>query len=138
MLGWGEASAWHRRLAGLHCIPTATQMTGKPSKGGLLCNSGQKLCYPEASAQRLSGRSGQRRGKRRGSRRKEEEEKDWSGAASDQQRSSSTIQLQYPSTASRAQFCLLCCQPEPMPGALTARMSLFTLRDPCRLLVWSG
>ena len=43
MLGWGEASAWHRRLAGLHCIPTATQMTGKPSKGGLLCNSDQKL-----------------------------------------------------------------------------------------------
>ena len=32
MLGWGEASAWHRRLGGLHCIPTATQMTGKPSR----------------------------------------------------------------------------------------------------------
>ena len=35
MLGWGEASAWHRRLGGLHCIPAAIQMTGKPSRGFL-------------------------------------------------------------------------------------------------------
>ena len=28
-------------------------------------------------------------------------------------------------TADSAQFCLLCCQPEPIPGSLSARLSLF-------------
>ena len=43
-----------------------------------------------------------------------------------------------PTTASSAWFCLLCCQPEPIPRSLSARMSQFTLWDPCRLLAWSG
>ena len=66
---------------------------------------------------------------------KQQQHKGWSGAASDQQRSSSTIQPQCPSTACRAQFCLLCCQPEPVPRSLAARMSQLTPRDPCRLHV---
>ena len=44
----------------------------------------------------------------------------------------------YPSTASSAQFFMLCCQPETFPGSLAARMSQFTPWDPCRLLAWSG
>ena len=47
--------------------------------------------------------------------------------------------LEYvPTTASSAQFCLLCCQPEPIPRSLAARMSRFTPRDPCRLSAWLG
>ena len=61
-----------------------------------------------------------------------------SDASYPHQRSLQFILAYVPTTASSAQLCLLCCQPEPVPGALTARMSLFTLRDPCRLLVWSG
>ena len=48
------------------------------------------------------------------------------------------ILVHFPTTASSAQFYLLCCQPEPIPGALAARMSRLTSRDPCRLLVWLG
>ena len=40
-----------------------------------------------------------------------------------------------PTTAGSAQFCLLCCQPEPIPGTLAARMSQLTSWDPCRLPV---
>ncbi len=43
-----------------------------------------------------------------------------------------------PATVSSAQFCLLCCQPEPVPRSLAARNSLLTPREPCRLLTWSG
>ena len=32
-----------------------------------------------------------------------------------------------PATATSAQLCLLCCQPEPIPGAIPARMPQFTL-----------
>ena len=38
-----------------------------------------------------------------------------------------------PTTEGSAQFCLLCCQPEPVPGSSTARMSWLTPGDPCRL-----
>ena len=61
-----------------------------------------------------------------------------SDASYPHRRSLQFILAYVPTTARRAKCCLLCCQPEPMPGALTARMSLLTLRDPCRLLVWSG
>ena len=61
-----------------------------------------------------------------------------SDASYPHQRSLQFILAYVPTTASSAQLCLLCCQPEPIPGALTARMSLFTRRDPCRLLFWSG
>ena len=43
-----------------------------------------------------------------------------------------------PTTADSAQSCLLCCQPEPVPRTLAARMSQFTLGHPCRLSAWSG
>ena len=49
-----------------------------------------------------------------------------------------SILILYPTTAASAQFCLLCCQPEPIPRSLTARMSRFTSRDPCRLAAWLG
>ena len=49
-----------------------------------------------------------------------------------------SILILCPTTAASAQFCLLCCQPEPIPRSLTARMSLFTQRDPCRLAAWLG
>ena len=57
----------------------------------------------------------------------------WSCAGHAQQRSLLTILAHGPITASSAQFCLLCCQPEPLPESLTARMSQPTSRDPCRL-----
>jgi len=43
-----------------------------------------------------------------------------------------------PTTADSTQFYLFCCQPEPFPRILTARVSQPTLRDPCRLLAWPG
>ena len=49
-----------------------------------------------------------------------------------------SILILCPTTAASAQFCLLCCQPEPIPRSLTARMSRFTSRDPCRLAAWLG
>ena len=55
-----------------------------------------------------------------------------------QQRSLHGIQLHCPTTASSTEFCLLCCQPEPMPQFLTARMAQFTPWHPCRLLAWLG
>ena len=54
------------------------------------------------------------------------------------QRSLHSIQAHVPTTASSAQFCLLCCQPEPIPRSLAARMSQLTSRDPCRLQAWLG
>ena len=47
------------------------------------------------------------------------------------------ILIHFPTTAGSAQFCLLCCQPEPIPGTLAARKPLLTPRVPCRLPVWS-
>ena len=49
-----------------------------------------------------------------------------------------TVLLHYPDTARSAQFCLLCCQPEPVPRSSTARWPRLTLRKPCRLRAWSG
>ena len=43
-----------------------------------------------------------------------------------------------PTTADTAQSCLLCCQPEPVPRTLAARMSWFTPGHPCRLPAWPG
>ena len=42
------------------------------------------------------------------------------------------IPLQYLITAGGVRFCLLCFQPEPVPGSLSARSSQFTLQEPCR------
>ena len=63
----------------------------------------------------------------------ESENHRWSCAGHALQRSLLTILAHGPITASSAQFCLLCCQPEPLPESLTARMSQPTSRDPCRL-----
>ena len=41
-------------------------------------------------------------------------------------------------TTGSAQFCLLCRQPEPVPGTSTARVPQLTPWDPCRLPTWSG
>ena len=59
-------------------------------------------------------------------------------ASSATQRQLHSVQPHCPTTAGSAQFCLLCCQPEPIPGSLAARMFLLTLRDPCRLPAWLG
>ena len=60
------------------------------------------------------------------------------GAACTCQRRLLCTQLLSPTTASSAQFCLLCCQPVPVPGSLTARMPQLAPWEPCRLLAWSG
>ena len=44
----------------------------------------------------------------------------------------------FPATAGSAQFCLLCCQPEPVPESLPARPPSLTRRCPCSLPVWLG
>lgn len=44
----------------------------------------------------------------------------------------------FPTTAGSAQFCLLCCQPEPVPESLPARPPSLTRGCPCSLPVWSG
>ena len=41
-----------------------------------------------------------------------------------------------PTTATSAQFCLLCCQPEPLPESLAARAAPLTQGSPCRLAAW--
>ena len=64
--------------------------------------------------------------------------KGWSCAPYTQQRSLHYILAQCPTTAGSAQFCLLCCQPEPVPGSSTARVSQLTPWNPCRLPAWSG
>ena len=55
-----------------------------------------------------------------------------------QQRSLHFILAQCPTTAGRAPFCLLCCQPEPIPRSLTARMPSLTWWDPCGRSAWLG
>ena len=64
--------------------------------------------------------------------------KDWSSASSAWQRRLHVILIQYPTTAGSVQFCLLCCQPEPVPRSLAARRMQFTLLTPCRLPAWLG
>ena len=49
-----------------------------------------------------------------------------------------SVLADFPTTASSAWFCLLCCQPEPVPRSLAARVSQLTSWDPCRLLAWLG
>ena len=61
-----------------------------------------------------------------------------SRTASTEQRPLLSILILCPTTAAGIQFCLLCCQPEPMPRSLTARRSLFTQRNPCRPAAWLG
>ena len=43
------------------------------------------------------------------------------------------ILVHCPTTASSAQSCLLCCQPQPFPRSLTTRSPQLTLQRPCRL-----
>ena len=62
----------------------------------------------------------------------------WSGAVSTLQRLLLSILILCPTTAAGIQFCLLCCQPEPMPRSLTARAPLSTQRRPCRPAAWLG
>ena len=62
----------------------------------------------------------------------------WSQTASTQQRPLLSILILCPTTAAGIQFCLLCCQPEPMPRSLTARAPLSTQRRPCRPAAWLG
>ena len=64
--------------------------------------------------------------------------KGWCGASSAQQRFLHAILTQCPTTAGSVQFCLLCCQPEPVPRSLAARRMQFTLLTPCRLPAWLG
>ena len=64
--------------------------------------------------------------------------KKWSWTASTQQRPLLSILILCPTTAAGIQFCLLCCQPEPMPRSLTARAPLSTQRRPCRPAAWLG
>ena len=54
------------------------------------------------------------------------------------QRSLPTTQAHFPTTEDTARFCLLCCQPEPMPMSLSTRTSQLPLRCPCRVPTWSG
>ena len=49
------------------------------------------------------------------------------------QRSLHIILVHCPTTASSAQSCLLCCQPQPFPRSLTTRSPQLTLQRPCRL-----
>ena len=62
--------------------------------------------------------------------------KGWSSGTSTLQRFLHYILAHCLVTASRVEFCLLCCQPEPVPQSLPARTSQFTLKHPCRLLAW--
>ena len=54
------------------------------------------------------------------------------------QRSLPTTQAHCPTTEDTAGFCLLCCQPEPVPLSLSTRTSQLTLRCPCWVPTWSG
>ena len=69
---------------------------------------------------------------------RENEKRRWSQTASTQQRPLLSILILCPTTAAGIQFCLLCCQPEPMPRSLTARAPLSTQRRPCRPAAWLG
>ena len=59
-----------------------------------------------------------------------------SGTPSELQGRLLSILAHYPTTADSAQSCLLCYQPEPVPRTLAARVSQFTLSQPCRLPAW--
>ena len=65
-------------------------------------------------------------------------QKDWSRAAYPPQRSLRAALGCYPTTAGGAQFCLLCCQPGPVPESLPARPPTLTHGRPCRPPVWLG
>ena len=67
---------------------------------------------------------------------RKENKKGRGGAAYATQGSLCAIQAYCPTTASSTQFCLLCFQPEPIPGFLTARLLTLTRQEPCRLLAW--
>ena len=67
-----------------------------------------------------------------------EARKRWSHVSSAAQRPLHSVLAHYPTTASSAWFCLLCCQPQPVPRSSAARMPRFTPRAPCRLLAWLG
>ena len=70
--------------------------------------------------------------------RERRQKRKWSQTASTQQRPLLSILILCPTTAAGIQFCLLCCQPEPMPRSLTARAPLSTQRRPCRPAAWLG
>ena len=77
--------------------------------------------------------------KRRFARRKgANAKKDWSRAAYPPQRSLRAALGCCPTTAGGAQFCLLCCQPGPVPESLPARPPPLTKGRPCRPPVWLG
>ena len=63
---------------------------------------------------------------------------DWSCAAYPPQRSLRAALGCSPTTAGGAQFCLLCCQPGPVPESLPARPPTLTQGRPCRPPVWLG
>jgi len=60
----------------------------------------------------------------------------WSWEMRAQQRCRHYIRTQYLIAAGGVQFCLLCCQPEPVPRSLSARSSQLTLQSHCRPPVW--
>ncbi len=60
----------------------------------------------------------------------------WSRAVSTLQRSLHSTLGCVPTTADGAQFCLLCCQPEPVPESSPARQPSLTRGCPCRPPVW--
>ena len=64
----------------------------------------------------------------------------WSAVAhvNSHQRSLPTTQAHYPTTEDTAGFCLLCCQPEPVPLSLSTRTSQLTPCCPCGVPTWSG
>ena len=69
---------------------------------------------------------------------KKKDQKRWSDVSCPQQRSLQATQVCFPATADSAQFCLLCCQPGPIPVSLAARTSQLTPWCPCRLSAWPG
>ena len=71
-------------------------------------------------------------------RKQQKTKKDWSCAAYPPQRSLRAALGCRPTTAGGAQFCLLCCQPGPVPESLPARPPVLTPRRPCRPPVWLG
>ena len=88
--------------------------------------------------ERLLARRKQQQASRRLMAGKSAPRKGWSRAVSPLQRSLHSTLGCLPATAGSAQFCLLCCQPEPVPESLPARPPPLTRGYPCRLPVWSG
>ena len=54
------------------------------------------------------------------------------------QRSLLPTQAHFPTTEDAVRFCLLCCQPEPLPASLSTRTSQLPSLRPCRAPTWSG